>query len=197
MIEIKNNAKLSEILVAYFLSEYYFHTKLIVGDSEKCPDIVSFDNSFSVEVVICELNSFHGYEALKRNHDWNVFPILQVNYDSSFEIVKNRFEEIISKKVQKCYKGYYSKAAIPIYLAIDSMMGIFDELDLYAIGTAIENLEKLQGLPFKSIIWLSRYGIYEKMQNNFRIVTKFEQSTYHEKVLLYEKLCGKNFDNYK
>ena len=55
--------------------------------------------------VICELNSFHYYQALKRNYDWNVFPILQVNYDSSFEVVKNRFEEIISGKVQKFYKG--------------------------------------------------------------------------------------------
>lgn len=194
MITINENAKTSEILVACFLSEYYFCTDVIVGDGNKTPDITAFDKSFSVEVVICELEALHKYHSLKKQHNWSESHILTFSYDSTYNINIERFKNIIGKKIQKLKEGYYENAAYPVYLAVDSMMGAFDKFDIQSLLQALATQEHA---CFKAILWLTRDSIFEVTSTQCKLIASFTPQSFYSQIVKFEKVTGHIFSEYK
>ncbi len=198
MLIIHKTAKISEIVVASFLDEFYFHDKhLFVGDSTKTPDIVISNNQMAIEVVCCELDATWDYIRLKKVHNWDKASSIIYSYDSDYEIVKKHFSEIIMKKNQKFRNGNYSGFRNDIYLAVESMRGCLDNYDFVAVKNALQEILRTTQLLFTKIFWLSRDAIYlidcEKTQKLFA----FNSNEYLSKIIQYERKHSCELSEYK
>lgn len=198
MLTICRTAKPSEIVVASFLDEFYFHDKhLFVGDDTKIPDIVISNNQLAIEVVSCELDATWDYIRLKKEHNWDKESMIIYSYDSDYEIVKKKIAEIVIKKNQKFIKGSYSGFNNDIYLAIESMRGCLDNYDFVAVQNALQEILCTTQLLFVKIFWLSRDFIYLIDCKKVQKLCKFSSIEYFSKIIQYERQHGCELSEYK
>lgn len=194
---ILQSAKASEIIVAYFLEEFYYHKKFLrVGDSEKCPDILSQDNSFAIEVVTCELDDFWEYVKQKRKYDWNNSRFF-FNYGFNNIDLIEQFGKTLLNKIKKYHDGQYANFTNDIYLAIDSMRGSLCDCDFIMLQKALDGITKNKNAPFNKIFWLNRDAICEIINNQYRFIYKYKENEYFSSVFKCEKISKYNMSEYK
>lgn len=143
-IDIKDNARLSEIITASICSKIVFKEKvLIVGDSAKQADIVASDNSIAIEVVSCEIP----LSGIQSCYYYGICDIRKMFYDN------------IKKKLEKLKNGNYDNSPQAIYLAIDSMREMANLIEVEE-GMQIYNaIIKDYKRAFAGLIMLNKFGI--------------------------------------